>query len=395
VRTAAEVNQFLQRAEALYAENKLPEAVAEVQKARGVLEAGSGDEELARRVQQWLTDLDTAGQLEEIRLESFDQNELYWGHADYARVFRDYGIDVEALSSEEATARVAASQIRFDLVLALGNWAGKLRIDPQQQDPARWQRLRAIARAADPDPWKLRLYGADEARDVRTLRELADGADPARLRARTLAYLGYSLVNAGDAEAAVAFLRKAQRQHPGDFSINSALALSLSQLKPPQWDEEIAFRRVALGARPQSAWAHNTLGIALARKDRREEAIVEYREALRLAPMYAHVHYNLGNALLRQKKLDEAITSYKRAIEIDPKYAWAFNGLGVALKQKGELDNAIAAYKKAVEIDSKYALAHHNLGLALRQQTKLDGAIRCLLSARRHWECLPRPLRRA
>jgi serine/threonine protein kinase len=59
VRTASEVNQFLQQAEAHYAGNKLPEAVAEVQKARGVLEAGRGDEELNRRVQQWLTDLDT------------------------------------------------------------------------------------------------------------------------------------------------------------------------------------------------------------------------------------------------------------------------------------------------------------------------------------------------
>jgi eukaryotic-like serine/threonine-protein kinase len=52
VRTAGEVNQFLQQAESLYADNKLPEAVAEVQKARGVLESGSGDADLGRRVRQ-------------------------------------------------------------------------------------------------------------------------------------------------------------------------------------------------------------------------------------------------------------------------------------------------------------------------------------------------------
>ena len=46
VRTANEVNQFLECAESLYADNKLPEAAAEVEKARGVLEAGSGDEGL-------------------------------------------------------------------------------------------------------------------------------------------------------------------------------------------------------------------------------------------------------------------------------------------------------------------------------------------------------------
>src|SRR4029450_9211040 len=92
VRTAGEVNQLLQRAESLYVDNKLPESMAEVQKARGVLEAGSGDADLGRRVRQWLTDLDMAAKLEEIRLESgTDYNRPY---AEYARVFRDYGIDV-------------------------------------------------------------------------------------------------------------------------------------------------------------------------------------------------------------------------------------------------------------------------------------------------------------
>src|SRR5262249_826409 len=43
VRTAGEVNQFLQQAESLYADNKLPEAVAEVPKARGGLESGHGE----------------------------------------------------------------------------------------------------------------------------------------------------------------------------------------------------------------------------------------------------------------------------------------------------------------------------------------------------------------
>src|SRR5262249_47747698 len=156
------------------------------------------------------------------------------------------------------------------------------------QDPARWQRLRALARAADPDPWRLRLQAAVEARDVQTLRDLANGADPARFRTRTLAYLGKSLNTAGDAEAAVAFLRKAQRQHPGDFSINTALALCLEGLNPPPWDESLAFRRVALAVRPQSAWAHHVLGYVLQERGRLDEAIVEYREAIRLRPGYSH-----------------------------------------------------------------------------------------------------------
>jgi tetratricopeptide (TPR) repeat protein len=215
--------------------------------------------------------------------------------------FRDYGIDVEALPVEEATARIAASQVKYDLALALGQWASRLEFDPRRRDPARGQRLIAIKRAADPNPWGQRLQAAIEVKDVQTLRELADGADPTRFRTRILAYLGDSLRAAGDGEAAVAFLRRVQRQHPGDFSINAILASCLGQLKPPPLDEVIAFRRAALASRPQSAWAHGGLGYALGKKDRLDEAIVEYREAIRLRPRYASAHNVLGATLARQK----------------------------------------------------------------------------------------------
>src|SRR5262249_30261293 len=102
-RTAVEVNQFLQRGDSLYAENKLPEAAAEVEKARGVLEAGGGGEDLRRRVRRWQTDLDMAAKLEELRRQSADTADWDREYADYARLFREYGIDVEALSAEEAT----------------------------------------------------------------------------------------------------------------------------------------------------------------------------------------------------------------------------------------------------------------------------------------------------
>jgi serine/threonine protein kinase/tetratricopeptide (TPR) repeat protein len=374
VRMAGEVNQFLERAETLYADNKLPEAMAEVQKARGVLEAGGGDEELARQVRLWHTDLDTAAKLEGIRLEWYDLDDRIRGYADFARVFRAYGIDVEALPVEEATARVVDSQIKLDLVLALDSWAGQLRTDSLPQNPARWQRLRAISRAADPDPWRLRLYAAVEAKDVKTLRQLANGADAARLRTGTLAFLGDSLRLAGDVEAAVTFLRKAQRQHPSDFSINSTLAFCLTELKPLPLDEVIAFRRVALAVRPQSSWAHNALGVALRKHERLDEGILEYREAIRLRPKSAWAHYNLGNALRDQKKLDEAIASYRKAIEIDPKLAKTYFNLGNALRARQKLDEAVAAYRTAIELDPKNAVAHYGLGFALHQQKKLDEA---------------------
>jgi eukaryotic-like serine/threonine-protein kinase len=374
-RTAVEVQQFLKRADSLYEDNKLPEAVAEVQKAHGLLEAGGGDEGLRRQVRQWGTDLDTAVKLDEIRLEWYDHRDDDRKYADFARAFREYGIDVEALATEEAAARVAASRIKVDLVLTLGSWAESLRSDARPENSARRQRLLAISRAADPDPWRVRYETAYEAKDVRTLRELADGADLARFRTRILAYLGTSLEAAGDAEAAVAFLRKAQRQHSGDFSINFNLAFCLGKLKPSPKDEIIGFCRVVTALRPQSPGARRLLGNALAKNNRFDEAIAEYREAIRVKPNDAIAHDALGLALSNMGLHDEAIAEYREAIRLKPDYALAHGYLGFALRKKGLVDEAIAEYREAIRLKPDNAFAHRNLSNALQQKGLSEEAI--------------------
>src|SRR5262249_44476478 len=90
--TAFEVNEFLQRADSLHADNKLPEALAEVQKARGVLGTTGGDGELHRRVQQRLTELETAAKLEELLIDHTEPAARDRVYAENARLFRNYGI---------------------------------------------------------------------------------------------------------------------------------------------------------------------------------------------------------------------------------------------------------------------------------------------------------------
>jgi len=52
-------------------------------------------------------------------------------------------------------------------------------------------------------------------------------------------------------------------------------------------------------ARPGYARAHNSLGVALFRMSRMEEAAAEFREATRIYPSYVGAHFNLGLCLLR------------------------------------------------------------------------------------------------
>jgi serine/threonine-protein kinase len=399
--TALEVHQLLQRADSLYADNKLPEAAEEVRRARGVLGTGSGDEGLHRRVQQRLAELETAAKLEEILLESAGPAVRDQAAAEYARAFREYGIDVEALATDEAAARIADSNIRLDLVLALDRWAASLQSEPRGLDPARWRRLEAISRAADPDPWRLRYNAASEARDVKALRELADEADLSRLRTRVLAALGNSLRAAGDVEASVAFLRKVQRRYPADYSVNASLGWSLRSLKQPRWDEAIAFRRIAVAVRPQSPTANFYLGFSLHTVGMLDEALPYYQTAIELDPGHAPAHFSLAGVLRARGKPEQALAHFRKAADLlptDPNplngLAWElatcadpglrdpvravdlakkvvdlslaqgddkdktgrdrlgnyWNTLGVAHYRAGQLDEAVAALRKSLEI---------------------------------------------
>jgi eukaryotic-like serine/threonine-protein kinase len=329
VRTEIEVNEFLLRADSLYADNQLPDAVAEVRKARDVLgTSGGGEEGLQWRVRNRLTELETAAKLEEILLDEWVGPGVWdQAYGEYARVFQEYGIDVEALSTEEAAARIAESNIKLDLVLALDRWAAALQADSRGRDAAEWRRLQAVSRAADPDPWRMRYNAAAEAGDLKVLRELADGADPGRLRTRILAALGTSLRTAGDVETSVDFLRKVQRQHPADYSINASLAWSLRSLKPQKWDEAIAYRRVAVAVRPQSATANWYLGYSLHMVGQLDEATAYYQTVIALDPGHAPAHFSLANILRLRGKPEEALVHFRKAVELLPTDPNPLNGL--------------------------------------------------------------------
>src|SRR5205807_2034104 len=125
-----EIDQFLRQAESFYRHGKLAEALAEAEKARGLLEAGDGPQESRQQVGEWFADLQMAASLEELRLDAADRKvgAMHAAHAavafrvdpektdaGYARLFREYGIDVDGLSPKEAAARVAARRVRADL----------------------------------------------------------------------------------------------------------------------------------------------------------------------------------------------------------------------------------------------------------------------------------------
>jgi tetratricopeptide (TPR) repeat protein len=388
---AREVDGKLGQAVLLCDEEKWGAARVMAEQAEALLARGGGSAERRRRVRELLADLEMVERLEEVRLRQAERNEGHsdfrGGDADYAAAFREYGLDVEALTPAEAAARIRERPIQNKLAAALDHWAFFRR---EHGDAAAWQRLVEIAQLADPDPRRNRLRDAVRDQDVKGLKALAAESDVADLPAPTVLLLGDALAKVGARPEAEQVLRQAQRQYPGDFWINHTLAYYLLDVRSRQVDDEIRFYTAALALRPHSAAVHVNLGDALSRKGRADAAIAEFREALRLDKNLPEAHNNLGLALMEKGQVDAAMTEYREALRLKPHSPKAHNNLGALLcNYKRDYDGAIKEFREAIGLKQDYPEAHHNLGIALGKTGQVDAAIAEYREAIRHEKDYP------
>ena len=82
---------------------------------------------------------------------------------------------------------------------------------------------------------------------------------------------------------------------------------------------------------PESADAHNILGIALAERGRLDEAIAEFRQAVRLEPGSAQSHWHLGAALAYSGDNVGAVEHLLQSVKLDPSNPQARHDLDVVL----------------------------------------------------------------
>jgi tetratricopeptide (TPR) repeat protein len=97
---------------------------------------------------------------------------------------------------------------------------------------------------------------------------------------------------------------------------------------------------------------------------------VQARRAIGINAELAGAHNTLGNALLRLARLDEALASFRRAVALKPGYAEAHMNLAGALRSIGHLDVAAAGYRRVLELEPEFAPAHVELATVLRLQRR-------------------------
>jgi serine/threonine protein kinase/Flp pilus assembly protein TadD len=407
---AGEVRVALREADGLRQEEKWPEALSAVGRARGALAGVGAGPGLWGQIEELGKDLEMARRLEEarLRLEGPRGDGLYdlgTGDAAYTAAFGEYGLDVERLDPREAAERIGKRSIRPQLVAALDDWA----LVRRQLKGEGWRRLVAIARAVDPDPWRNRLRDALEGQDPEALEELAAAAPAGEWPAATVVVLARLSQGTPAGERVVGLLRQARQRHPADFWINQELASLLRRLRPPRTEEAIRYLTAAVALRPHNPGMHVNLGILLRdqgdlggamaecqeairlRKDYArayhilakalydkgllDQAVAASREAIRLNKDDAEAHLDLGNALRGQRRLEDAVAAFREAIRLRKDFTMAHNNLGAALYDMGRLEESITEFQKAIDLDEDLALAHRNLGVALRDKGRLDEAI--------------------
>ena len=64
----------------------------------------------------------------------------------------------------------------------------------------------------------------------------------------------------------------------------------------------------------------------------------------------ALLRFTLGSALMKHGKYDQAVEHLARAVGMDPDYSAAWKSYGKALFEAGRLDEAAAVYKQGLEV---------------------------------------------
>lgn len=123
-------------------------------------------------------------------------------------------------------------------------------------------------------------------------------------------------------------------------------ALALLEAGKPADAAQIA-RRVIADA-PQSAAAHEVLGVALALQDRVPDAIKALQRATELNPRQYTAWTKLGDVARAMGDPEKAVSFYRQALQIAPDDRLANQRVGQYLEQRGAAREAIAHLEKGV-----------------------------------------------
>jgi len=185
---------------------------------------------------------------------------------------------------------------------------------------------------------------------------------------------------------AVELLRRVRTRRPAALRAGMVAApvllLSVATIsRNVIYQDELSLWNDAVAKAPHRPRCHASLGNALMRLGRTEEALARYEEAVRLMPDYHPAILNIANHLSKIGRLEEANRRYREVLRIDPTFAPAHNNWAVNLVKEGRLEEAIDHYRAAIQARPAYFDAYYNLSRVLAMLNRPDEAIEAVRQA--------------
>jgi tetratricopeptide (TPR) repeat protein len=227
----------------------------------------------------------------------------------------------------------------------------------------------------------LRLHQAGRTAEAEAIYRKVIGRQPSHGAANHL--LGLVLLGQGEAEAAVAHLKRAVHVRGNDPQYNANLGVALNAAGRP--GEAVVCLDRAIALKPDFAEAHSNRGMALKNAGRLIDAAASYRAALSLMPEEAGFHLNLANVLTELGELRHAESGYRRALELRPGYPAAVKGLCLTLETYGRPGDAVAlaeAYIAANPEEPEYHRASAHAYWTWRRPDEAAAGYRRLIALR-------------
>jgi serine/threonine protein kinase/predicted Zn-dependent protease len=352
-------------------------AMASAKRAVDTLTGVAGSERLLTDARQRVADLEMAGRLEDAWLENFNAgSSTPADHAEaYRQRFAEYGLDVTDLPEAEAVSLIREKLIAGDLVAGLDGWAIDRRLANGRDDPLA-AKLRAVAEAADPDPWGRRMRDVTLDGTPDQMAALADELPVETAGQSTVARLALALRKADRQAEAERLLRRAVQAHPDHvrppFSLGDMLRTGGSEARRM---EALGFYRVALALRPHSFEILNRIGVVLTDSlNRPGDGAEVFREIMRRQPNYPHARANLVVALGNSGKTDESLVAAREAVAVAPG-VFTYQLLGARLKAASRTQEAAEAFRTALGFQPYSGHDYLVRGNALRELGRRDEAI--------------------
>ncbi len=190
------------------------------------------------------------------------------------------------------------------------------------------------------------------------------------------------LKDAGELDRALAEYRAAARRWPADAMLLHDLAVAARDAAGAASgakahalrDEAARAEQAALVLAPESAAAHNGLGLLAADLGQTSDAVHEFERATDADATNASYWTNLGNARRAAADRAGAEQAYRQALTIEAQAVDALNGLGVLLVEARHAAEAAPWFERAVAASPGFVEARLNLGIALQQSGQLPRA---------------------